>query len=61
MMVCETIWADRVASRGVEAALVYKELVIVTTKKTRKQSTNRRQPSRANPMKGSHAIKSKIS
>ena len=49
-MVCRVIWADRVALRGVEVAVGYKELDIVTMEKTCKESTNRRQPSKLSPI-----------
>ena len=45
-----TIWAYKVAPRGVEAATGYRELVIATTKKTDKKSTNRKQQSKDNPI-----------
>ena len=60
MMVCRIIKVDGVAPRGTEAAMGYKELVIVTIKYTCKKNTNRRYPSKTNPFKGSHVIKNKI-
>ena len=51
---------EGVALRGVEAAIGYKELTIVTMKKTYKKSINTKQPSKANPIKGSCVIRSKI-
>ena len=49
-MVCGIIWADGVAPKGAEAATAYEEFAIVTTKKSCKKSTNRRQPSKSNPI-----------
>ena len=59
-MICGIIWEDRVKLRGIEAAIGYENLAIITMKKTGKKNTNRRQPSKANPIEGSHIIKSKI-
>ena len=49
-MVCEVIWAGVVAPRGVEVAMCYEEMDIVTTEKTYKKSANKRQSSKANTM-----------
>ena len=59
-MECGTIWADKAAPRGLEAAIGYEELPIAIMKKTSKKSTNRRQPSKVNLIEGCHVIKSKI-
>ena len=40
---------DRIAPRGVEAAVGREKLAIVTLKKTHKKNTNRQQPSKAKP------------
>ena len=47
-MVYRVIWADRVAPRDAKVATGCRELAIVTTKKIHKESTNRRQPRKAN-------------
>ena len=59
-MICGIIWEDRVEPRGIEAAIGYEKLAIITMKKTGKKNKNRRQSSKANPIEGSHIIKSKI-
>ena len=56
----QTIWADGVALRGREVAPSYRELVIVTMKKTYKKNTNKGQLKKLSLLKGSHIIKSKI-
>ena len=60
MMVYRIIWADRVALRGAEEATGCRELAVVTTRKTCKESTNGRKAIKIIPLKGSHVIKSKI-
>ena len=59
-MLCRITWADRVAPKGIEAAISHKELAIVTKKKTSNKSTNRKQFSKVNPIERSHIIKNKI-
>ena len=56
-MVYRIIWAAGVASRGVEAAMGYEKLPIVTTKKIYKKNINRRQPNKANSMEESYIAK----
>ena len=48
-MIYGIIEAGIVAPKGTEAAVGYKELAIVTTKKIYKENTNRRQLSKARP------------
>ena len=49
-MLCITIWVDRVVPRSGEAVMGYKELDIVTMEKTYKESSSRKQPSKANSL-----------
>ena len=42
-MVCKTVGADEVAPIGVEAAMAYDEVDIVTTEKAHKESASKRQ------------------
>ena len=59
-MVHRIIWADRIAPVGVEAAMCYDELAIVTTNKIHKEKANRRQLSEANQIEGAYIIKSNV-
>ena len=59
-MVCGIIWADRVASKGSEAATGCKELAIVTIKKHVKKTQIGNNLVKQRLFKVSHLIKSRI-
>ena len=43
------MWENKIALRGVEASMGWKELATVTIKKIHKESTNIRQPEKTKP------------